>query len=87
MFPTELWPPLKLVEATLEGTRALEAIGGDLPLQANQNQGGSRKVGVEKNAEAAYLLLPLTELAKRRARVVARDFSIEWASEIGRAHV
>ena len=80
MFPTVLWPPLKLVEATLEGAPALEAIGDDLPLQANQNQGGSSKMGVEKNAEAAYLLLPLTELAKRRAGVAARGFSIEWAS-------
>jgi hypothetical protein len=80
VFPTVLWPPLELVEATLEGTRALEASGDEPPSGANQNQGRSPNVGLEKSTEAAYLLLPLTELAKRRAGVAARDFSIEWAS-------
>ena len=80
MFPTELWPPLKLVEATLDGTRALEASGDEPPLRADQNQGSSPNRSVDKSAQAAYLLLPLTELAKRRSAVAARGFSIEWAS-------
>ena len=80
MFPTELWPPLKLVEATLDGTRALEASGDEPPLPADQNQGSSPNHSVYKSAQAAYLLLPLTELAKRRSAVAARGFSIEWAS-------
>ena len=80
MFQTELWPPLKLVEATLDGTRALVSSGDEAPLRADQNQDSSPNLSVEKNAHAAYLLLPLTELAKRRAAVSARGFSIEWAS-------
>lgn len=80
MFPTELWPPLKLVAATLNGVRALEASGDESPLQADQNQGTSPSQRVDKRAQAAYLLLPLTELAKRRTAVAARGFPIEWAS-------
>ena len=78
MFPTELWPPLKLVESTLEGTRALAASGDEPQLRAGE--GGSPHKSVDKSAQAAYLLLPLTELVKRRAAVAARGFSIEWAS-------
>ena len=84
MFPTELWPPLELVEATLDGTHTL-ADGGEEPQSPAGKMG--TKVGAnqqclaaEKDAQAAYLLLPLTELAKRRAAVAAKAFSIEWAS-------
>ncbi len=80
MFPTELWPPLKLVEATLGGIRALEGNGDEAPLRAGQTHGSSVNLSAEKSAQAAYLLLPMTELAKRRAAVAARAFSIEWAS-------
>ena len=80
MFPTELWPPLELVEATLDGTRPLEASGDELRVRAEPNQRSSPHQSADKSAQAAYLLLPLTELAKRRAAVAARAFSIEWAS-------
>ena len=80
MFPTELWPPLELVEATLDGTRSLEASGDESPSRAEPNQRKPPNQSADKSAQAAYLLLPLTELAKRRAAVAARAFSIEWAS-------
>ena len=80
MLPTELWPPLELVEATLDGTHAFADCNDESPLPAQQNSANSPDLNSDKSAQAAYLLLPLTELAKRRAAVTARAFSIEWAS-------
>ena len=80
MLPTELWPPLELVEATLDGTHAFADFNDESPLPAQQNSANSPDLNSDKSAQAAYLLLPLTELAKRRAAVTARAFSIEWAS-------
>ena len=81
MFPTELWPPLELVEATLDGIHALAEGQAGPHVSANpRDRGNSSLLCSDKDAQAAYLLLPLTELAKRRAAVAARAFSIEWAS-------
>jgi hypothetical protein len=79
--PTELWPPLELVEATLEGapTLAMDEADSRAP-KSQKDPASSSCLSSEKAAEAAYLLLPLTELASRRAAVAARAFSIEWAS-------
>ena len=80
MFPTELWPPLELVEATLDGTRALAGGAQEQPTSTGQISANPSADNAEKDAHAAYLLLPLTELATRRAAVAAKAFSIEWAS-------
>ena len=80
MFPTDLWPPLELVEATLDGTRALADSGEEPQSRAVETGANQQRLTAEKDAQAAYLLLPLTELAKRRTALAERAFSIEWAS-------
>ena len=80
MFPTDLWPPLELVEATLEGNHALAASASRLPLRSGENRVSAPGFSTDKNVQAAYLLLPMTELAKRRAAVAIKAFSREWAS-------
>jgi hypothetical protein len=77
--PTDLWPPLELVEAALDGHHALaEAASVGAPAQGEQGV-ALYPVKVDKDVQAAYLLLPLTELAQRRAAVSAKAFSSEWA--------
>jgi hypothetical protein len=77
--PTDLWPPLELVEAALDGHHALaEASGVVLPTTA-EGGGSTAPRKIDKEVQAAYLLLPLTELAERRAAVVHKKFSSEWA--------
>jgi hypothetical protein len=76
--PTDLWPPLELVEAALDGHHALgQAARVTLP-EAEKNAFAHAPTKTDKDAEAAYLLLPLTELAERRAAVLAKGFSSEW---------
>lgn len=79
MSPTDLWPPLELVEAALDGNHILaEAVQmPQLPVVGDAL--GARTTKTDKELQAAYLLLPLTELAQRRAAVQARVFSSEWA--------
>ena len=80
MFPTELWPPLELVEATLDGSHGLQDSGDNPRFLHGPDAANSLGVSSAKEFQAAYLLLPLTELADRRAAVAARAFSIGWAS-------
>jgi hypothetical protein len=76
---TDLWPPLELVEAALDGHHALgEAASVVAPTQGEQDI-SLYPPKVNKEVQAAYLLLPLTELAQRRAAVLAKRFSSEWA--------
>lgn len=80
MFPTELWPPLELVEATLDGTRTLTDGAQERQSPAGRASANPNHCNAGKDVHAAYLLMPLTELANRRAAVAAKAFSIEWAS-------
>ena len=80
MFPTDLWPPLELVEATLEGKHPFADTASRLPLRSGENRVSAPGFSTDKNVQAAYLLLPMTELAKRRAAVAIKAFSSEWAS-------
>ena len=80
MLPTELWPPLEFVEATLDGSHALSDIGDKSRSAPGHDAANSQQANPDKKFQAAYLLLPLTELARRRAAVAAKAFSIGWAS-------
>ncbi len=80
MFPTELWPPLELVEATLDGSHGLSDSGTQSQLLRGDALANSLRASPDKEFQAAYLLLPVTELAERRAAVSAKAFSIGWAS-------
>lgn len=66
----DLWPPLSLIRGTLAG--AGEAPAGETLLPAGAEAAPSR-------ASDASLLLPLTELARRREAVAARAFPARWA--------
>ncbi|MDQ7974128.1 MAG: hypothetical protein REJ24_16265 [Rhodocyclaceae bacterium] len=76
-MPTELWPPLNVIRSAFEppAPAAAAAAGADAP------------VAVHPRAQASPagrhpledLLLPLTELARRREAVAARAFPARWA--------
>ena len=75
MSLTSLWPPLDLVREDLSP--------GRMPIGSGVTQRGFEAgldVENEASAHAQYLLLPLTELARRRAAVRARSFSADWAA-------
>ena len=80
MLPTELWPPLEFVEATLEGSHTLSDKGDKSRAVPGRDLVNSQRASHAKESEAAYLMLPLTELAQRRAAVAAKAFAIGWAS-------
>ena len=80
MLPTELWPPLEFVEANLEGSQELSNVGDKSRSVKGGDAADSRQASADKELQAAYLLLPLTELAQRRASVAAKAFSVVWAS-------
>lgn len=75
MSLTSLWPPLDLVREDL--SPGFASTGGGAT--ARSFKAGHDAEG-EKHAHAQYLLLPLTELARRRASVRSKDFSAEWAA-------
>jgi hypothetical protein len=77
--PTDLWPPLELVEAALDGHHALADDAGAVPPSSGEEGMARPPLKIDKDVQAAYLLLPLTELAQRRAAVLAKEFSSEWA--------
>ncbi len=79
MSPTDLWPPLELVEAALDGHHALAQAASVVPPQYVSEGFAHAPLHVDKDVQAAYLLLPLTELAERRAAVLAKQFSSQWA--------
>jgi hypothetical protein len=66
----ELWPPLSLIRGTLVG--ACDAAAGEALVPAEADPAPAR-------ASDASLLLPLTELARRRGAVAARAFPARWA--------
>lgn len=67
----DLWPPLSLIRSTLG--RAVDAPPDDLPAAAGAGASSSAQ------PSGASLLLPLTELARRREAVAARAFPARWA--------
>ncbi|RIX72365.1 hypothetical protein [Acidovorax cavernicola] len=73
---TDLWPPLSVIRHAFEtGAPAEDAPPGVAPV-AMPHSG----VGASANAPAAPdLLLPLTELARRREAVARRAFTARWA--------
>jgi hypothetical protein len=77
--PTDLWPPLELVEAALDGHHALAQAASVVPPESINEGFVQAPLKVDKDVQAAYLLLPLTELADRRAAVLAKNFSADWA--------
>ncbi len=79
MSPTDLWPPLELVEAALDGHHALAEATGVAQRSPVEEGVAIPPLQIDKDVQAAYLLLPLTELAQRRAAVLAKEFSSDWA--------
>lgn len=74
-MPTELWPPLNLIRSAFEAPApAAAAVGTGAPVAVHRQDAA---------APAAHpledLLLPLTELARRREAVAARAFPARWA--------
>ena len=68
----DLWPPLSLIRGALAGAGAGDAVAGEALVPAGAEPAPSR-------ASDASLLLPLTELARRREAVAARAFPARWA--------
>jgi hypothetical protein len=70
---TELWPPLGLIRRAFErdGRPSADAPPAGPPGALPAQPGGRRAAG--------ELLMPLTELAARRAAVAARAFPARWA--------
>lgn len=66
MRPLDLWPPLGHIRSTLEGPPVRRPAAGPVPEGAPA-------------ACPADLLLPLTELARRREALAARNFGARWA--------
>ncbi|WP_295542476.1 hypothetical protein [uncultured Pseudacidovorax sp.] len=69
MRPLDLWPPLAHIRSTLEGPPVRRPAAGPVPE-------GAPAAGA---ACPADLLLPLTELARRREALAARNFGARWA--------
>lgn len=72
---TDLWPPLSVIRRTLEGERA--------SAPAPAADAATAVVAPPRTAPAASvpldLLLPLTELARRREAVAQRAFTARWS--------
>ncbi len=79
MSLTDLWPPLELVEAALDGHHALAQAASVAPPESFNDGFVQAPLKIDKDVQAAYLLLPLTELVERRAAVLAKKFSSQWA--------
>lgn len=75
MSLTSLWPPLDLVRADLSPGRV--SAGSEGVASCSEAVRGADN---EKSAHAQYLLLPLTELARRRAAVLSKNFSTDWTA-------
>lgn len=70
MRPLDLWPPLAHIRSTLEGPPARRPAAGPAREDAGVDAG---------MPTSADLLLPLTELARRREALAARGFGARWA--------
>ncbi|WP_295545598.1 hypothetical protein [uncultured Pseudacidovorax sp.] len=71
MRPLDLWPPLAHIRSTLEGPPARRPAAGP----AREGEAGA----AADACGPADLLLPLTELARRREALAARGFGARWA--------
>ena len=74
MPPIHPWPALEVIRRALAGD--VQGINGG----GEYASGWSAALGDELDAQAEYLLLPLTELARRRADVQKRQFSTVLAA-------
>lgn len=76
----DLWPPLGLIRTLLERG---DGGGGAAPVQVMAGPGAlgapSRSAARAPSRGDAHLLLPLSELARRRAAVAQRAFPARWA--------
>jgi hypothetical protein len=75
VYPKHLWPPLELVEAALDSQQTLAN-----SVESEQAVTGSDGANARKPADITELLLPLSELSRRRSAVAAKAFSDEWCS-------
>jgi len=71
-MPIELWPPLHLIRSQLEPASPVP--GGEPVRMAGVDADGA----AARAAMPADLLLPLTELARRREALAARAFGARW---------
>jgi len=75
-MPTELWPPLNVIRSAFESPApAVAAAAAGTPVAVRCGTDAVRAEGHPLND----LLLPLTELARRREAVAARAFGARWA--------
>ncbi len=75
-MPTELWPPLNVIRSAFEPpapAAAAAATGANVAVHPRTDAGPADRHPMED------LLLPLTELARRREAVAARAFPARWA--------
>lgn len=78
----DLWPPLSVIRHALEttGSAAMPDAGPeDAPGKATVAMPGSPPGAPAAPAAASDLLMPLTELARRREAVAQRAFPARWA--------
>lgn len=78
----DLWPPLSVIRHALETTGAAampDAGPEDAPGSATVAMPGSPPGAPAAPAAASDLLMPLTELARRREAVAQRAFPARWA--------
>ena len=76
MSSTPLWPPLDLVRKDLDPDCVPSSQGVAASALPEAGWGSPE----EQTAHAEYLLLPLTELARRRAAVQSQGFAAHWAA-------
>ncbi|MBS0428088.1 MAG: hypothetical protein JSR41_12465 [Proteobacteria bacterium] len=75
-MPTELWPPLNLIRSAFEPPApAGAAAGAAAPVAVHRVEGAAAPA----RQPLEDLLMPLTELARRREAVAARAFTARWA--------
>ena len=72
VMTTDLWPPLALIRSAFERDAGVGTSAGEPVRPPGQ-------VGVDARRSAEDLLLPLTELARRREAVAQRAFPAGWA--------
>jgi len=75
-FP-ELWPPLALIRGAFERDVAAEPADG-VPMRT-PGQAAAETAAQASSQEGGDLLLPLTDLARRREAVARHAFSARWA--------
>jgi len=75
-FP-ELWPPLALIRGAFEPDAAPAPADG-VPMRA-PGQAAAENAAQASQQDSGDLLLPLTELARRREAVARHAFSARWA--------